>query len=90
MIDYLIEMTCIYVCALSCFCHAKFYVFIIMSIIAKRHYNNNNYYYHVTSSLQRIQNYAARVILRIPKSVKITTHLKSLHYLPVKVRRNYN
>ena len=40
----------------------------------------------VTSHLQRIQNYAARVILRLPKSSSITTHLKSLQWLPVKVR----
>ena len=33
----------------------------------------------VTSHLQQIQNYAARVILRLPKSSSITTHLKSLH-----------
>ena len=33
----------------------------------------------VTSHLQRIQNYAARVILRLPKSSYITIHLKSLH-----------
>ena len=43
----------------------------------------------VTSHLQRIQNYAARVIVRLPKSSSITTHLKSLHWLPVKVRRTY-
>ena len=43
----------------------------------------------VTSHLQRIQNYAARLILRLPKSSSITTHLKSLHWLPVKVRSNY-
>ena len=42
-----------------------------------------------TSHLQRIQNYAARVILRLPKSSNITTHLKSLHWLPVKVRSTY-
>ena len=42
-----------------------------------------------TSNLQRIQNYAARVILRLPKSSSITTHLKSLHWLPVKVRSTY-
>ena len=41
------------------------------------------------SHLQRIQNYAARVILRFPKSSNITTHLKSLHWLPVKVRSTY-
>ena len=40
----------------------------------------------VTSLLQRIQNYAARVILHLPLSSNITTHLKSLHWLPVKVR----
>ena len=43
----------------------------------------------VTSHLQRIQNYAARLILRFPKSSNITTHLKSLHWLPVKVRSAY-
>ena len=43
----------------------------------------------VTSHLQRIQNYAARVILRLPKSSSITTHLRSLHWLPVKVRSTY-
>ena len=42
-----------------------------------------------TFHLQRIQNYAARVILRLPKSSGITTHLKSLHLLPVKVRSTY-
>ena len=43
----------------------------------------------VTSNLQRIWNYAARVILRLPKSSNITTHSKSLHWLPVKVRSTY-
>ena len=43
----------------------------------------------MTSHLQRIQNYAARVILRLPKSSSITTHLKSLHWIPVKVRSTY-
>ena len=43
----------------------------------------------VASHLQRIQNYAARVIWRLPKSSSITTHLKSLHWLPVKERNTY-
>ena len=43
----------------------------------------------VTSHLQRIQNYAARVILCLPKSSSITIYLKSLHWLPVKVRSTY-
>ena len=43
----------------------------------------------VASHLQRIQNYAAQVILRRPKSSSITSHLKSLHWLPVKVRSTY-
>ena len=43
----------------------------------------------VTSHLQRIQNYAARVILRLPMSSSITIHLKSLHWLPVNVRSTY-
>ena len=33
--------------------------------------------------------HAARVILRLPKSSSITIHLKSLHWLPVKVRSTY-
>ena len=33
----------------------------------------------VTSYLQRIQNYAARVTLRLPRSSSITKHLISLH-----------
>ena len=40
----------------------------------------------VTSNLQRIQNNAARVILCLAKSSSITSHLKSLHWLPVNVR----
>ena len=42
-----------------------------------------------TSHLQQIRNNAARVILCLPKSSNITTHLKSLHWLPVKVRSTY-
>ena len=43
----------------------------------------------MTSHLQQTQNYAAREILRLPKSSSITTHIKSLHWLPVKVRSTY-
>ena len=43
----------------------------------------------VTCHLQRIQNYAAQVFLRLPMSSSITTHLKSLNWLPVKVRSTY-
>ena len=43
----------------------------------------------MTSHLKRIQNYAARVMLRLPMSSSITMHLKSLHWLPVKVRSTY-
>ena len=43
----------------------------------------------VTSHLQRNLNYAARVILRLSKSSSITIHLKSLHWLPVKVGSTY-
>ena len=43
----------------------------------------------VTSHLQRIQNYVARVIFCLPMSSSITIHLKSLHWLPVKVRSTY-
>ena len=43
----------------------------------------------VTSHMQRIQNYAARVMLRLPMSSSITIHLNSLHWIPVKVRSTY-
>ena len=43
----------------------------------------------MTSHLQQIQNYAARIILRLLKSSSITIHLGSLHWLPVKVRSTY-
>ena len=43
----------------------------------------------VISHLQRIQNYAARVILRLPMSSSITIHLKSHHWHPVIVRSTY-
>ena len=39
--------------------------------------------HYVTSHLQRMQSYAARVIVHLPKSSSIVIHLKSL---PVKVR----
>ena len=43
----------------------------------------------MTSHLQRIQNYAARIVLLLPMSSSITTHLNFLHWLPVKVRSTY-
>ena len=43
----------------------------------------------VTSHLQRIQNYAARIILRLSMSSCISIHLESLNWLPVKVRSTY-
>ena len=43
----------------------------------------------VTSHVQRIQNYAARVIVRLPKSSSITIHLKSHHWLHVIARSTY-
>ena len=45
--------------------------------------------YDVISHLQRILNYAARVIFRIPKSSNIGIHLNSLNWLPVKIRSTY-
>ena len=43
----------------------------------------------VTSHLQRMQNNAARVILRLPKSSSIATHLRSIHWFTVKGRSTY-
>ena len=41
------------------------------------------------SQLQRVQNNAARLILRVPKSDNISHHLASLHWLPVSARIQY-
>ena len=43
----------------------------------------------VASHLLRIQIYDARVIFRISMSSSITIHLRSLHWLPVKVKSTY-
>ena len=43
----------------------------------------------VTSHLQQIQTYAARVIFRLPKSSYIATYLKLHHWLHIKVRSSY-
>ena len=64
----------------------------LVSVLSRIDYCNSllfGFTHHVTSHLQRIQSYAARVILRLPKSSSMTTHLKSLHWLPVKVRSTY-
>ena len=45
--------------------------------------------YHLPCRHHLQRNCAARVILRLPKSSNITTHLKYLHWLPVKVRSTY-
>ena len=44
----------------------------------------------VTSHLQRMQIYAARVIWRLLMSSNITIHLKSHHLPPIKLRSTYN
>ena len=44
---------------------------------------------NLTSHLQRIQKYAARVFLRLPKSSNKATQLTSLSRLPVKVGSTY-
>ena len=44
--------------------------------------------HYVASNLQRKQNHAARLILRLTKSSNITSHLNSLHWLPVKKKAN--
>ena len=47
-------------------------------VLSRIYYSNSllfGFTHDVTFQLQRIQNYAARVILRLPKSSSITTHL---------------
>ena len=66
--------------------------FVSAFVLSKIYYCNSLLFgstHDVTPHLQRILNYAARVILRLPMSSSITIHLKSLHWLPVKVRSTY-
>jgi hypothetical protein len=44
---------------------------------------------YLLESLQRVQNNAARMVLRVPKKDHITPHLLSLHWLPVSARIEY-
>ena len=46
-------------------------------------------YDYLIERLQRIQNNAARMVLRVPRSNHITPHLISLHWLPVSARIEY-
>ena len=39
--------------------------------------------------LQRVQNNAARLVLRVPRSDHITPHLQTLHWLPIEARITY-
>ena len=39
--------------------------------------------------VQKLQNNAARLVLRVPKSDHITPHLRSLHWLPIEARIKY-
>ena len=41
------------------------------------------------NKLQRIQNHAARIVLRKPSNVSATSLLRTLHWLPVKARIQY-
>ena len=45
--------------------------------------------HNVTYHLQWKQIYAARIIMRLPLTSGITIHIKSLHWLPAKVRSTY-
>ena len=45
--------------------------------------------YRISFTFNNCSYNAARVILRLPMSSSITIHLKSLHWLPVKVRSTY-
>ena len=43
----------------------------------------------ILDKLQRVQNNAARLVLRVPRSDHISPHLRSLHWLPVEARITY-
>ena len=43
----------------------------------------------LTKRLQKIQNSAARLVLRVPRSDHMTPHLHTLHWLPIQARIKY-
>ena len=43
----------------------------------------------IIGKLQRVQNNAARLILRVPRSDHMTPHLRTLHWLPIEARITY-
>ena len=51
--------------------------------------NNPEHDYNKLNKLQRIQNHAARIVLRKPRHVSATSLLRTLHWLPVKARIQY-
>ena len=44
---------------------------------------------HLLNRLQKVQNNAARLILKAPKTDHITPHLRTLHWLPIDARIKY-
>ena len=57
-------------------------------VLSRNDFHNSQLFgstHDVTSHLKMTQNYAGRVILRLPTSSSINTHIKSLHWLSVNV-----
>ena len=44
---------------------------------------------YLLNRLQKVQNNAARLILKAPKTERITPHLRTLHWLPIDARIKY-
>ena len=44
---------------------------------------------YLLNKLQKVQNNAARLILKAPKTERITPHLRTLHWLPIDARIKY-
>ena len=44
---------------------------------------------HLLNRLQKVQNNAAHLILKVPKADHITPHLRTLHWLPIDARIKY-
>lgn len=63
------------------------------AFVSSRLDNGNSLLYGLPQSqlkrLQRIQNTAARIILRLKKHDHISHHVKALHWLPVKARIDF-
>ena len=70
----------------------SFHTLCLSTVMSRLDYRNSPLYgcpKYLISRLQKVQNNAVRLILKVPKTDHITPHLQTLHWLPVNARIQY-